>query len=173
MPSHPAIPPLLSPYISNFPTPSLTLLTSTVGATANWLVLRILHVALLPASSGSDDGGSLQTRVILVSWLRDTSFWKDGGRKLGQNFQKVHIIDALSNGLGLQPRGLADVERTVLEAIKPSNEATGGGGKTLLILDGLDFLLAATSCSANAILEMLGEFREVPFSNSQCRQPSS
>jgi elongator complex protein 6 len=104
------IPPLLEPYLSLPPEASLILLTSVLGASTNWLVLRYLQSALVPSAvTGADTGrspglevggwiggvgnadttgnGSGDTKgdgtaVVLVSFLRDLSFWREGGRKL-------------------------------------------------------------------------------------------
>ncbi|KAL2042949.1 hypothetical protein N7G274_004007 [Stereocaulon virgatum] len=164
MPSQPPIPPLLSPYLSTAPSASLTLLTSTLGATSNWLILRFICAALKNTSSedGSTKGDNEATTVVLVSWLRDATFWKDGGRKLGINFQKVHIIDALTTGLGIGASSLADVETEILKAITTAKPTTRveGEERVLLVLDGLDFLLAATSCSTLETLDLVGELRE-------------
>ena len=81
MPSQPPIPPLLAPYLAPTPSSSLTLLTSTLGATSNWLVLRFIHAALKDYGRGGGDGRQ-ETRIVLVSWLRDANFWREGGRKL-------------------------------------------------------------------------------------------
>ncbi|EAW09269.1 uncharacterized protein ACLA_034720 [Aspergillus clavatus NRRL 1] len=70
MPSQPAIPPLLSPYVTSLPQSSLTVLSSVLDATGNWLVLRFLHAAL-SASQGSvafgSDGveGQKKRKVVL------------------------------------------------------------------------------------------------------------
>ena len=85
MPSQPPIPPLLSPYLSIAPFASLTLLTSTLGASTNWLVLRFIYSALkdtIYEKDGSTKEHTEDTMVVLVSWLRDGNFWKEGGRKL-------------------------------------------------------------------------------------------
>jgi hypothetical protein len=80
------IPHLLSPYVALPPKASLTLLTSVLGASTNWLVLRYLQSYLgqnlesLSISSEPEDGES--TKVLLVSFMRDFAFWKDGARKL-------------------------------------------------------------------------------------------
>ncbi len=87
------IPPLLEPYLALPPEASLILLTSVLGASTNWLVLRYLYSALGPRPSPSRDaesglgglcGGSNGdgAAVVLVSFLRDLSFWKEGGRRL-------------------------------------------------------------------------------------------
>ena len=56
--------------------------------------------------------------------------------------------------------GLAEVEKAVMEAIG-SKETRKEEGNVLLVLDGLDFLLAATECEVLGVLDMLGELREV------------
>ncbi len=96
-----------------------------------------------------------------MSWLRDANFWKDGGRRLGINFQRVCIVDALSNGLGFGPDSVDKTEETIFKAINDTTAAGKGEGEILLVLDGLDFLLAASGCPAVQILEMIGELREV------------
>ena len=69
-------------------------------------------------------------------------------------------MDGLISGLGLGAGGLDDVEKAILEAIG-SKESTDGGGNVVLVLDGLDFLLAATGCEVLGVLDMVGELREV------------
>ena len=62
------------------------------------------------------------------------------------------------------------MEKTVLEAIG-SKESTDGAGNVVLVLDGLDFLLAATGCEVLGVLDMVMELREVgTFSSSLCRE---
>lgn len=162
MPLHPPIPPLLSQTVSNLPFGSLALLTSTLGATTNWLLLRFVH-AVLKNSDHDEPFISGATQIVLVSWLRDAHFWKDGARKLGSNLQKMHIIDALGNGLGLSAGGIAEVETEILKTNESAKKATRDEGRVLLVLDGLDFLLAATACPVLDITKMLGELREVLF----------
>ena len=88
MPSQPPIPPLLSPNLSPPPYTSLTLLTSTLGATINWLVLRFIYSALKSKGHGIGHDiyriqrGFHNPRIVLVSWLRDGSWWRESGRKL-------------------------------------------------------------------------------------------
>lgn len=161
MPSHPPIPPLLFQYISDLPSGSLALLTSTLGATTNWLLLRFIHAALKNSSHDGPNLVSENTRVVLASWLRDANFWKDGGRKLGINSQKVQLIDALSNGLGLGADGLMEVEKEIVKAVESAKEAMKGEGRVLLVLDGLDFLIAATACPVLDAIDTVGELREV------------
>ena len=161
MPSSSAIPTLLAPYLFGNATASLTLLTSTLGATTNWLVLRFIHVALQRNKLGDDVQDSETSRIVLVSWLRDVNFWKDGGRKLGVDLQRVLIIDALSSGLSVRPGRMLDVEESILKAVKRSKAAGGGETKLLLVLDGLDFLLATTAYPVTEIIDMVADLREV------------
>ncbi|KAH2055224.1 hypothetical protein KXV43_002706 [Aspergillus fumigatus] len=71
MPSQPAVPPLLSPYVTSLPPSSLTVLSSVLDATGNWLVLRFLYAALsAPSNSrvvfGSDGvDGREKHKVVL------------------------------------------------------------------------------------------------------------
>lgn len=73
------IPPLLQPYVQLPHDDSLLLLTSTLGASANWLLARFLCDAL---STRTQDGGADEGRnVVLVSWMRDYDFWRQEARK--------------------------------------------------------------------------------------------
>lgn len=72
----------------------------------------------------------------------------------------MHLVDGLSSGLGLGAGGMDDVEKAILKAIG-SKDGTNGGGNVVLVLDGLDFLLAATGCEVLGLLDMIGELREV------------
>ncbi|KAF1365894.1 hypothetical protein EJ07DRAFT_150373 [Lizonia empirigonia] len=73
------IPPLLQPYVTLPRDESILLLTSTLGANANWLLIRFLCDAL---SNLTQDGGADQGHnVVLVSWMRDYEFWKQEARK--------------------------------------------------------------------------------------------
>ena len=73
------IPPLLEPCLSLPPEASLILLTNVLGASTNWLVLRYLYVFLQPQQTVSLE---IEAKVVLVSFLRDSAFWKDGSRRL-------------------------------------------------------------------------------------------
>jgi elongator complex protein 6 len=66
-------PSTLEPYLALPPAQSLTLLTNTLGCSANWLTSRFAISALKDASDA--------TSVILVSWMRDLAFWKDELRR--------------------------------------------------------------------------------------------
>ncbi|GME64286.1 hypothetical protein BKCO1_2600040 [Neofusicoccum parvum] len=93
-PSSSRVPPLLQPYLHLPPASSLHLLTSVLGASTNWLVIRYLCSAFArsdarkPAATtdGDDSGLGAQddhVAVILVSFLRDWDFWKTEGRRAG------------------------------------------------------------------------------------------
>ena len=75
------IPALLEPYLTLPPESSLVLVTSVLGARANWLVLRFLCSFLRPAAA-ADGEEEEDTGVVLVSFLRDGAFWRDGAAKL-------------------------------------------------------------------------------------------
>ena len=161
MPSQPPIPPLIANSLVPLPESSLTLLTSVLGATSNWLVLRFLYAALNPPKDA--DGQSLSengSKVILISWLRDLSFWKEGAKRLGIDLTKsssATVIDALETGLGIINGGIEDVEQKVLTSIQGHKE---DGSKIIVIVDGIDLLLAATNVSVGEILDSIGELRE-------------
>ena len=95
------IPPLLQSYVQLPSKWSLTLVTSVLGASANWLLLRFLAQALGDGSrdrrrhggdvglgvDGEGPGAGLgaeangNIRVVLVSWMRDWEFWRIEARK--------------------------------------------------------------------------------------------
>src|SRR6266536_2515722 len=81
------IPPLLEPYLALPPEASLILLTSVLGASSNWLILRFLHSALNGSGAAPGDG----TKVLLVSFMRDLAFWKENGRRLVGFFTTFQI----------------------------------------------------------------------------------
>lgn len=95
------IPPTLIPYIAIPPQGSLELVTSVLGASANWVILRYLFAALNNARdksgprtaryAASDEAQMSQiapyetdgtsVAVVLVSWMRDLEFWKSEARR--------------------------------------------------------------------------------------------
>ena len=172
MPSQPPIPPLLFPYFTLPPT-SLTLLTSTLTTSTNWLLLRYLYSAVKPppdhlppytlqpqdhVKTGLSE--RTKTHVILLSYLRDLSFWKDGTKKLGLDLSQVTFIDGLNTGLGLGKAGVDQVEMEIVGTVQRV-KSTDGIGRVVLMMDGLDFLLAAGEVGVEGMLDMLGEVREV------------
>jgi hypothetical protein len=91
------IPPLLEPYLALPPEASLILLTSVLGASSNWLVLRFLHSALIgPEALPEND-----TKVLFVSFMRDFAFWKENARRLVGAFHCVKFLYIVSPGFRL------------------------------------------------------------------------
>lgn len=76
------IPPLLEPYLALPPEASLILLTSVLGASSNWLVLRFLHSALIGSDASSDTSQEDEAKVVFVSFMRDLAFWKENAKRL-------------------------------------------------------------------------------------------
>lgn len=74
------IPHLLAPYLALPSEASLILLTSVLGGSTNWLLLRFLHSTLIPSPDAPDEGEN--AKVVLVSFLRDANFWREGGKKV-------------------------------------------------------------------------------------------
>ena len=167
MPSQPPIPPLLSNHFALPPESSLTLLTSVLGASSNWLVARFLYTVLTsrkaPEAISASDVGA---KVVFVSWLRDWSFWKEVAKRLGFDLTKsssVTFLDGLATGLGLNDGGIEQVEKEIMDA---TTKFKGDGFKVIVILDGIDLLLAATETTVGEMLDCVGELREVPFTSS-------
>ncbi|KAL8654769.1 MAG: hypothetical protein Q9210_001302 [Variospora velana] len=159
MPSQPAIPPALSNQFPCLPPAgSLTLITSVLGASANWIVQRHISAALKPQPLASVKEGT-DVEIVLISWLRGSEFWGEALKKLGLGFatdERITFFDALRSGLGLQG-SLVEVEEVLCASIDGSKAV---GTRVLLILDGLDFLLAATEANVEDVLDMTGELRE-------------
>lgn len=80
-------PPLLEPYLALPPEASLILITSVLGASSNWLVLRFLHTALISPDASSEIQGEDEAKVVLVSFMRDLTFWKENAKRLVGLFQ--------------------------------------------------------------------------------------
>ncbi|KAL4805527.1 hypothetical protein BDV18DRAFT_141175 [Aspergillus unguis] len=95
MPSQPPLPHLLTPYISSPPPSSLTTVSSVLGATGNWLILRFLCAALSPApNSHAGPGfqgveGARTRKVLLVSFLRGWDFWRAEAKRLGLDLARL------------------------------------------------------------------------------------
>lgn len=83
------IPPLLESYLSLPPETSQIVLSGILGASTNWLVLRYLYGLLKPGTTSSSSAAAAaaaaqedNVKVLLVSFLRDYAFWKDGAGRL-------------------------------------------------------------------------------------------
>ncbi|EDU49865.1 hypothetical protein TUN199_03709 [Pyrenophora tritici-repentis] len=112
MPPSTRIPPLLQPYVQLPHDESLLLLTSTLGASANWLLIRFLCNEL---SSNTQDGGEEGHNVILVSWMREYEFWKQEARKsagLDMERLKKEGRFAFVDGLGAGADATGDESRS-------------------------------------------------------------
>lgn len=79
MPPSTRIPPLLQPYLQLPHEDSLLLVTSTLGASANWLLVRLLATALGHSVQDGEVGEG--HNVVFVSWMRELEFWKQESRK--------------------------------------------------------------------------------------------
>lgn len=99
------IPPLLESYLSLPPETSQIVLTGILGASTNWLVLRYLHSLLKPGTThhraqhdGEGDPEQEDVKVVLVSWMRDYAFWKDGAGRLVWFFRphEFHSLKLIS-----------------------------------------------------------------------------
>ncbi|KAK2067416.1 hypothetical protein P8C59_001160 [Phyllachora maydis] len=172
------IAPLLEPYLTLPEDASLVVLTGILGASTNWLVLRYLSSYLLPPSSPpppprptappTEADPAPPAAVLLVSFLRDLPFWRDGASRLGLDLEaagrqgRFAFVDGL-RGLfpgavaaapgaaaawqsALAGASLAHVGRVLHEAADRLREGDGDAARTravVLVVDQLDFLLAA------------------------------
>jgi elongator complex protein 6 len=120
MPPSSRIPSHLQPYV-RLPShdDSLLLLTSTLGASANWLIVRFLCDAL---SNSIEDGGHEQGHnVVLVSWMRELDFWKQESRKSGG----LDLERLRREGRFAFVDGLSEL------CLEPSNETTSDGAERM------------------------------------------
>ncbi|RFU23893.1 hypothetical protein B7463_g12444, partial [Scytalidium lignicola] len=156
------IPSLLEPYLSLPPEAALILFTNVLGASSNWLVLRFLYSALVQQDGASTEAEG-RNKVVLLSFLRDFGFWKEGARRLGVDLEKLStqnrfaFVDGLSALFQSQGRpAVLEKGRTTvllnadLSALSKDMEKTiqqlrdsQHQGKVLLVIDQLDLLLAA------------------------------
>ncbi|CZR63932.1 uncharacterized protein PAC_13829 [Phialocephala subalpina] len=180
------IPPLLEPYLALPPEASLVLLTSVLGASTNWLVLRFLHSAFVGSEASSDIRSEDESKVLLVSFMRDLAFWKENARRMGLDLDKLAakkrfaFVDGLS-GLFLprqQKASSAKVASNILTNLVLQNVSheiinvaktlrdSEGGVQVLLVVDQLDLLLAAGGDAVGAVSvgEMLMGLREEVYS---------
>ena len=190
------VPSLLAPYLSALQKHSLFLFTYVLGTSANWLLLRLLHTTL---KSSPDKHDEPPASVILISFLRDYSFWRDAARKsVGDKLfclkysdtdkraqgldlakptaqNRFLCVDGLSelftsdtagrpgvqgDHVVLRDASLKSIESTVGDLINRMNTATPER-KTVLIVDGLDFVMAANEDSAADVADIIMEWRQV------------
>ncbi len=92
------IPPNLSRVLQPPAPGSLTLITSVLDATSNWLLLRYIYAALRPekqdghgtkaarvavgADEDTTDEKNKDLKVIFISFLRPFELWKEMGKKI-------------------------------------------------------------------------------------------
>ncbi|KAF7914064.1 uncharacterized protein EAF01_000470 [Botrytis porri] len=162
-----SIPPLLTPYLSLPSESSLILLTGVLGAGTNWLLLRYLSAIFSSTGqkNGGGDGmsdGEGETKVVFLSFMRDMGFWREGARKINLDLDKLTqqsrflFLDGLSS-LHLPqtqpPSPSAGSEIPLKSPLLPSislllnksiTTLSSTPGKTILILDSPDFLIAST-----------------------------
>ncbi|KAF2741258.1 hypothetical protein EJ04DRAFT_571383 [Polyplosphaeria fusca] len=124
MPPSTRIPPLLQPYVHLTDHDSVILVTSILGASANWLLVRFLCEALSSSPPHQDNGveEDEDTAVVLVSWLRDWEFWKSEARKGGgldlerlKREKRFAFVDGLT-GLYLPPEEQMSGEQPAAKA---------------------------------------------------------
>ncbi|GKT45949.1 elongator complex protein 6 [Colletotrichum spaethianum] len=155
------IPHVLESYLALPAECAQILLTSVLGASTNWLVLRYLYSYLRKPAATEEPSPTEDVRVVFVSFMRDFAFWKEGAGRLGLDLEglgrsgKFVFVDGLS-GLfskdkAAQPavkgrrvlRGakLLDIQRQLEGAIV---DVSAADAKTVLILDQPDLLVAAS-----------------------------
>ncbi|KAI9776038.1 MAG: hypothetical protein M1839_000640 [Geoglossum umbratile] len=168
----------LEPYVRVPPKDSLVLLTSVLGASTNWLVLRFLYNALIASSTikpptsaegdGSDNNGYT---VLLASFLRDKSFWVEGARRIGLDLGKEErrgkwrFVDGLAlGGEGAVKRELGPGSRTVTATAT----ATGQGRRTVVIVDAVDWLVVERQNmgGVGGVDEWVGEVMGMPSTHA-------
>ncbi|KAL8953988.1 MAG: hypothetical protein Q9222_000198 [Ikaeria aurantiellina] len=121
-----------------------------------------------PNMSGMQSYGGFQQRGGQTGFQGNQAhynpafFSQPGQQASGSADASWNPHDALQSGLGLHGNLIEDLEKAVLEAIK---EFKGANSRLLLVLDGVDFLLAATENKLDGILDMIWELREVGASN--------
>ncbi|WQF89476.1 Putative elongator complex protein [Colletotrichum destructivum] len=176
------IPHVLESYLALPPECAQILLTSVLGASTNWLVLRYLYSYLRkPAVADEEASPAEDVRVVLVSFMRDFAFWKEGAGRLGLDIEglgrsgKFVFVDGLSSLFSqgkaapgrpavkgkrvLRSARLPDVQRELDAAI---SDVSVAGARTILVLDQPDVLLAASSEDLDglALRNMLRDVQE-------------
>lgn len=212
------IPPSLESYLILPPDTSLILLTSVLGASPNWLLLRYLYGVLRPEAHGGtsfvsaappgigEDGvhngpgpaaeGGTETKVILVSFIRDFASWRQYAARMGMHLEKLGrqrrfvFVDGLSWSAGVTSiaragspselwlrslagvggvEGIGTVIHAAMDDLRPAKPDGASGGKIVLVVDQLDFLLAASGEEVTRadLHDMLLDLREVSGATSE------
>ncbi|KAK6714097.1 hypothetical protein SNK04_005054 [Fusarium graminearum] len=158
------IPHILEPYLALPSEGSLNLVTSVLGASSNWLLLRHVYSYLRGSTDG--DESTKDTGVVLVSFMRDGAFWREGSTKLGLDLDahsrtgRFTFVDGLTGTYGdskpqtpgarkervLRGTNLADIKKEIEGAIGDLKAS-----RKVLIIDQLDALLAITDESTTSL----------------------
>ncbi|KJX94047.1 hypothetical protein TI39_contig4222g00001 [Zymoseptoria brevis] len=151
-----ALPSALEPYLHSASDGSLNLLTGTLGSTVSWLTNRYIANAFRP----DRDEDRTESAVVLVSWMRDASFWKNEMRRAtGLDISRFAqagrftFVDCFSN----PTMTLAEVQKNATSALDYMSKPTQDDHpkKITLVLDAPDILLASTSTTAAALSRLL------------------
>lgn len=155
------VPTPLQAYLDLPPESSLLLMTSVLGATTNWLVLRFLHQVLMKEYDPAEPAPAL----LLVSFFRDANFWISGAKRIGLDLARLEeakrftFVDGLGS-LFLSGKKHSTMVSTlhspelnrVTEDIRTIIQTMKGDRKLILVIDGVDFLLAAGDNITSAAL---------------------
>ncbi|KAF2021897.1 hypothetical protein BU24DRAFT_338158 [Aaosphaeria arxii CBS 175.79] len=153
MPPASRVPALLQPYVRLPNSDSILLVTSTLGASTNWLLIRFLCDALNPVrhdAGQKSDNSNNDVKVIFASWMRDWEFWKAEARKGGgldlerlKRDKRFAFVDGTPGHFTLTSPDLTQLQETVKSALEYLNPSTSPTPPTtLLILDDPSLLLA-------------------------------
>lgn len=117
------IPPLLESYLSLPPETSQIVLTGILGASTNWLTLRYLYSLLRPTTApprhdedAAADGAGEDVKVLLVSFMRDYAFWKEGAGRLVCSYSHLSPSHCLQPPI-FQPEPQAMCENTTADTV--------------------------------------------------------
>ncbi|KAG5923420.1 hypothetical protein E4U61_003489 [Claviceps capensis] len=173
---------LLQPYLALPPANSLVLLTSVLGASTNWLVLRWI-CSLLEGGRGDEvpELGTLETEtgsettVVLCSFLREGGFWREGAGRMALNLNNDRFIfvDGLTalcmpdtqlpedklpaRDILLRGTAVHDVRKGLESAIA---QTTSRSGRVVLVLDQMDAWLAMAEAREVEVMDLLLNLRE-------------
>lgn len=201
------IPHLLEQYLALPPEAALLLLTSVLGASSNWLTLRFLYSYLKGSSApvltgkkegygdggDDDDDGASSVGVVLVSFMRDGAFWREGAGRMGLDLDglgrrgRFVFVDGLTGLLysGSDDGKAGDAADTRKDGVLKSSrigdmqaEITAAlaqlrTGRKVLVIDQIDVLLAVSEdeVTSTGISSMLLSLREVSHRFATHRHP--